>query len=252
MGCLQAIERLGWRVTEVSGSSIGAMVAALTAAGYTAAEIQQIGTTLRRRQFLRYNWPEARALANFFRPRAHRKPAGIWSLEPYYRTVSRLLRRARFRDLKLPCFIQATDLTNLRPVVFSREFDPFMEVAFAVKASSAYPGLMAPVEWGGLALADGGAFVDLAALPIRARRIIVSNSRPTATSGTPSPRSRASSAPTSGSGSAPPCRRRLSGARPSPSSPTRPPSSGSSRSGGPGPRSPGGSLPRRAAPPSPS
>jgi predicted acylesterase/phospholipase RssA len=175
VGCLQALERLGWRVTEVSGSSIGAMVAALTAAGYTATEIQQIGTTLRRRQFLRYNWPEARALANLFRPRAHRKPAGIWSLEPYYRTVSRLLRRARFRDLKLPCFIQATDLTNLRPVLFSREFDPFMEVAFAVKASSAYPGLMAPVEWGGLALADGGAFVDLAALPIRARRIVVSN-----------------------------------------------------------------------------
>jgi predicted acylesterase/phospholipase RssA len=50
-----------------------------------------------------------------------------------------------------------------------------MEVAFAVKASSAYPGLIAPVEWGGRTLADGGAFVDLVALPIRARRIVVSN-----------------------------------------------------------------------------
>ena len=33
--------------------------------------------------------------------------------------------------------------------------------------------LFAPVEWGGRLLADGGAFVDLAALPIRARRIIL-------------------------------------------------------------------------------
>jgi predicted acylesterase/phospholipase RssA len=68
-----------------------------------------------------------------------------------------------------------TDLTNLRPLIFDRRRDPDMEVAFAVKASSAYPGLIAPVEWGGRTLADGGAFVDLAALPIRARRIVVSN-----------------------------------------------------------------------------
>ena len=102
----------------------------------------------------------------------HRKPAGVWSLEPYYRTVNWLLGRARFKDLKRPCAIQATDLTNLRPVIFSRDVDPYMEVAFAVKASSAVPGLMSPVEWGGLVLADGGAFVDLARLPIRAPRIV--------------------------------------------------------------------------------
>lgn len=175
VGCLKAIEKLGLRVTEVSGSSIGAMVAALYAAGYSSREIGALGATLTRRQFFHYNWPEARALANLFRPRNHRKPSGIWTLEPYYRTLTRLLRRARFKDLKLKCFIQATDLTNLRPIVFSRDLDPFMEVAFAVKASSAYPGVMAPVEWGGLTLADGGTFVNLKAIRIRARRIIISN-----------------------------------------------------------------------------
>jgi predicted acylesterase/phospholipase RssA len=174
IGCLRAVERLRLRVTEVSGSSIGAMVAALYAAGYSSREIEALSRTLTRRQLLRYNWPEARALANLFRPRNHRKPSGIWSLEPYYRTLTRLLRRARFRDLKLSCFIQATDLTNLRPIVFSRDLDPWMEVAFAVKASSAFPGVMTPVEWGGLTLADGGTFVNLAAIRIRARRVIVS------------------------------------------------------------------------------
>jgi predicted acylesterase/phospholipase RssA len=175
IGCLQAVERLGLRVTEVSGSSIGALVAALVAAGFSAAQIAHVGTTLRRRQFLRYNWPEIRALANLFRHPHHRRPSGLWTLEPYYRTVNRLLGRARFKDLRRPCFIQVTDLTNLRPLIFDRRRDPDMEVAFAVKASSAYPGLIAPVEWGGRTLADGGAFVDLAALPIRARRIVVSN-----------------------------------------------------------------------------
>ena len=178
IGCLRAVERLGLRVTEVSGSSIGAMVAALYAAGHSSRQIEALSRTLTRRQLLRYNWPEARALANLFRPRNHRKPSGIWSLEPYYRTLSRLLRRARFKDLRLRCFIQATDLTNLRPIVFSRDLDPYMEVAFAVKASSAYPGVMAPVEWGGLTLADGGTFVNLHAIRIRARRIIVSSLSP--------------------------------------------------------------------------
>ena len=175
IGCLQAVERLGLRVTEVSGSSIGALVAALVAAGYTAADIAEVGTTLSRRQFYRYNWPEARALLNLVRRRPARIPAGIWSLDPYHQTVSRLLRGARFQDLTLPCVIQATDLTNLRPIWFSRALDPEMAVAFAVTASSAYPGLMTPVEWGGRLLADGGPFVDLAAVPIGAARILVSN-----------------------------------------------------------------------------
>jgi len=159
----------------VSGSSIGAWVAALVAAGYSAADLARIGPALRRRHFFRYAWPEARTLLNLFRRRVHRKPAGIWTLAPYTRTLNRYLRHARFQDLELPCVIQATDLTNLRPVLFSRQLDPLMEVAFAVTASSAYPGLFAPIEWGGRLLADGGAFVDLAALSIRARRIIVSN-----------------------------------------------------------------------------
>ena len=105
-------------MTEVSGSSIGAFVAALVAAGYTAAELAQLGTTLRRRDFLRYAWPERRIVANWLGRRTRRRPPGWWSVDPYHRTVDRLLGRARFRDLRRPCFIQATDLTHGRPVFF--------------------------------------------------------------------------------------------------------------------------------------
>jgi predicted acylesterase/phospholipase RssA len=175
VGTLQAIERLGLRVVEVSGSSIGAFVAALVAAGYGAAEIAELGTTLRRRDFLRYTWPERRILANLFRRPADRRPPGWWSVAPYRRTVDRLLGSARFRDLPLPCTIQATDLTHGRRCRFSRDATPDVEVALAVSASAALPGLMAPVEWDGRVLADGGAFVRLAALSIEADRIVVSD-----------------------------------------------------------------------------
>jgi NTE family protein len=175
VGTLQAIERLGLRVGEVSGSSIGAFVAALVAAGYPAAEIARLGTTLRRRDFLRYTWPERRLVANLFRPRARRRPPGWWSVAPYRRTVARLLGHARFRDLRLPCTIQATDLTHGRPCWFGPHTTPDVEVALAVSASAALPGLMTPVEWDGRLLADGGAYVRLAELPIRADRIVVSD-----------------------------------------------------------------------------
>jgi predicted acylesterase/phospholipase RssA len=175
VGTLQAIERLGLRVVEVSGSSIGAFVAALVAAGYSAAEIARLGTTLRRRDFVRYTWPERRIVANWFRRHACRRPPGWWTVAPYRHTVDRLLGQARFRDLKLPCTIQATDLTHGRPLCFSPDTTPDVEVALAVSASAALPGLMTPVEWDGRVLADGGAFVRLASLPIRADRIVVSN-----------------------------------------------------------------------------
>jgi predicted acylesterase/phospholipase RssA len=175
VGTLQAIERLGLSVVEVSGSSIGAFVAALVAAGYSAGDIAGLGTTLRRRDFLRYTWPERRLVANLFRHRARRRPPGWWSVAPFRRTVARLLGEARFRDLRLPCTIQATDLTHGRPCWFSGDATPDVEVALAVSASAALPGLMTPVEWEDRVLADGGAFVRLAHIPIRAGRIVVSD-----------------------------------------------------------------------------
>jgi NTE family protein len=175
VGTLQAIERLELPIVEVSGASIGAFVAALVAAGYSAAEIAGLGAMLRRRDFLRYTWPERRLIANLFRRRADRRPPGWWSVAPFRRTVARLLGHARFRDLRLPCTIQATDLTHGRPCWFSGDATPDVEVALAVSASAALPGLMTPVEWDGRLLADGGAFVRLAHIPIRADRIVVSD-----------------------------------------------------------------------------
>lgn len=175
VGTLHAIERLGLRIVEVSGSSIGAFVAALVAAGYTASEITELGTTLRRRDFLRYTWPERRLLANLFRRRAHRRPPGWWTVAPYQRTVGRLLGHARFRDLPMPCTIQATDLTHGRRCWFSAETTPDVEVALAVSASAALPTLMTPVEWDGRLFADGGAFVRLPHIPIQADRVITSD-----------------------------------------------------------------------------
>lgn len=174
IGTLQAIEQLGLRIGEVSGTSIGALVAALVAVGYSAAEVAHVGLTLRRRDVFRYAWPELRVLARFIRRGAARGP-GLWTLAPYERTVDRLLGGARFRDLRVPCAIQATDLIQARPVWFRRDSHPEWPVARAVAAAAALPGLMRPISWDGRLFADGGAYVRLDALRIRADRIVVSD-----------------------------------------------------------------------------
>ena len=174
IGALLAIEQLGLRIGEVSGTSIGALVAALVAVGYSAGDVAQVGLTLRRRDVFRYAWPELRALARFIRCRsAH--GSGLWTLAPYERTVDRLLGGARFRDLRMPCAIQATDLMQGRPVCFRRESHPEWPVARAVAAAAAVPGLMRPIAWQGRLFADGGAYVRLRTLPIQADRIVVSD-----------------------------------------------------------------------------
>jgi NTE family protein len=174
VGALHAIERLGLPIAEVSGTSIGALVAALVAAGYAATDVARVGLTLRRRDVFRYAWPELRALARLVRRGAPRHP-GLWTLAPYERTVDRLLDGARFGDLRLPCAIQATDLAGARRVWFRRESHPEWPVARAVAAAAALPGLMRPVSADGRLFADGGAYVRLAGLRIRADRIVVSD-----------------------------------------------------------------------------
>jgi predicted acylesterase/phospholipase RssA len=174
VGALYAIERLGLRIAEVSGTSIGALVAALVAAGFSAADVARVGCTLRRRDVFRLAWPDLRSLMRIGRPDLARGP-GLWTLAPYERTVDALLRGARFSDLAVPCAIQATDLRDARPVHFRRETHPDLPVARAVAAAAALPGLMRPVAWAGRLFADGGAYVRLRAVPIQAERIVVSD-----------------------------------------------------------------------------
>lgn len=67
---------------------------------------------------------------------------------------------ARFEDLRLPFAAVATDLRAGRRVVL-RE-GPLVD---GVLASASIPGLVAPVEWDGAALVDGG-FVDPAPIDV--------------------------------------------------------------------------------------
>jgi len=164
-GALLALEERGFDADIVTGTSIGALVGALYAAGYPAAEIQ--------RQVRSVDWSElfTPAPVVYGPDRAVRYPLLVLDRQadslrfnrgivPQWRMNRALVRllfdaeaRARgdFDRLARRFRTVATDLRTGAPVVLDSG-----DLARAVRASIAVPGVFAPVEWNGRTLIDGG------------------------------------------------------------------------------------------------
>lgn len=150
VGGLAVAEELGWRWRAVAGTSAGALVAALVAAGYRAQELREIVRDLNLRSFGDAAGLKVASLL------LHE---GMFKGEKLLAEVDRLLSdrlgrpRVTFRDLPVACQIVATDLTHRRMLVFPRDLarppysmeDPYdFPVADAVRASTAIPFFFQP------------------------------------------------------------------------------------------------------------
>lgn len=162
-GAIAALEELGYRPAFVTGASMGAIIGALYAAGYPAAQIREI--------IADENWLERMASApvTIGPDRSARRPLlgfGISSGRFYGGVLSspgidqRLIEllfdagvRARndFDRLPVPYRPVAADLATGEEVVLSGG-----DLPRAVRASMAVPGAFAPVRWGDRVLIDGG------------------------------------------------------------------------------------------------
>jgi len=140
IGVIQVLEENGIEIDAVAGSSIGAYVGAHWAYGHDGIACEKIARSLESR------WGLLHLLDPVIPPRR-----GFLST----RRVGRRLRRAigdiRFIELARPLRVVATDLETLDRVVFSSG-----EVARAVEASIAIPGICVPVTVDGRTLIDGG------------------------------------------------------------------------------------------------
>jgi len=140
IGVIQVLEENGIEIDAVAGTSMGAYVGAVWAYGHDGVACEKIARDLERRWGLLYLMdPVIPPRQGFLRTRR----------------VGRRLRRAigntRFIELVRPLRVVATDFETLDRVVFSRG-----EVAQAVEASIAVPGVCVPVKLNGRLLLDGG------------------------------------------------------------------------------------------------
>lgn len=147
IGVIQVLEEAGHEVVTVAGTSMGALVGGLHAAGRLPAYAEWV-SGLTQRDVLRLLDPSVRA------------PGAIRG-DKVLAVVSELLDGVHIQDLPIPYTAVATDLLARKEVWFQRG-----PVDVAIRASIALPSIFPPVMLNGRLLVDGGLMNPLPLAPM--------------------------------------------------------------------------------------
>ncbi|ALI28522.1 YchK [Mycolicibacterium fortuitum] len=149
IGVIDELSARGYEVVGVSGSSMGALVGGLHAAGKLD-DFAEWARTLTQRAVLRLLDPSISA-------------AGILRAEKILDAVREIIGEATIEELPIPYTAVATDLIAGKSVWLQRG-----PVDSAIRASIAIPGVIAPHVLNGRLLGDGGILDPLPMAPIAA------------------------------------------------------------------------------------
>ncbi len=137
IGVVQVLEERGYEVAAVAGSSMGALVGGVMAAGRLK-EFTDWAVGLKQRDVLRLLDPAWAA-------------PGALAADRLINHLNEFLTDTEIENLPIPYTAVATDLTSRREVWFQKG-----QLRSAIRASIAIPGLITPVVIDGRLLADGG------------------------------------------------------------------------------------------------
>jgi NTE family protein len=149
IGVIEALRARGYDIVGITGSSMGAMVGGLQAAGHLD-EFAEWAKSLTQRTILRLLDPSISA-------------AGVLRAEKILDAVRDILGPVTIEQLPIPYTAVATDLLAGKSVWFQRG-----PLDAAIRASIAIPGVIAPHEVDGRLLADGGILDPLPMAPLAA------------------------------------------------------------------------------------
>jgi NTE family protein len=170
VGVLKALEEQGVRVDAIAGTSMGAVVGGLYAAGYSVAELERLALTLDWQQVLSDDPPRQdipyrrkqddrdfliKQKLSFRDDGSLGLPLGVIQGQNLALLLERLLVHAsdtrNFDQLPIPFRAVATDIANDEKVVFRSGHLPQV-----IRASMSIPAVFAPVEIEDRLLVDGG------------------------------------------------------------------------------------------------
>lgn len=138
---LKALDELGVRPAVISGTSIGAVIGGLYAAGVSGAGLEQLLETLGLIELSKIVL-DFSVLSN----------SAIFTGKRVEEFLARRLPLQTFEEVEIPLKIVATDFWNRREVVFASG-----SLVGAIRASMAMPAIFEPVVLDGKVLIDGGA-----------------------------------------------------------------------------------------------
>lgn len=167
VAAIKVIEEAGIRIDYIGGTSMGAIVGALYASGYNAKELDSILANVDFENIMLDDIP--RSSKSFYEKREGKKyaiklpvknrkigvPVAISTGQNVLNLFMKLTQHVHgirdFNELPIPFFCVATDLETGKQVILNKG-----SLAKAIRASGAFPTLLAPVEIDGKLLVDGG------------------------------------------------------------------------------------------------
>ena len=180
IAALEAIEKAGVEIDYIGGTSMGAIVGGLYAAGYSAQQLDSIFHATDLEEIIQDNVPRS---AQTFYEKENRDrymvslalrdgkfalPAGLTQGVNLYNFLSQLTYRVRkiddFSKLPIPFLCMATDVETGEEVVLEHG-----DLAQAIMASGSFPTLFAPVDVEGRYLTDGGVMNNYPVDEVRAK-----------------------------------------------------------------------------------
>ena len=187
LGVIRMLDSLGIRPDLVVGSSMGAIVGALYASGYSSHDLDSLARSVPLTELVRPRTQSSNRAYTLFRPLVYWEmdegkirlaPAAVpeQGIDAALNRVmlrGNLLARGDFGRLPIDFYAVATDLATQRPVALHTG-----DLAQAVRASAALPILFEPVRIGDRTLVDGGLAANV---PVRlardlgATRVIISD-----------------------------------------------------------------------------
>lgn len=135
IGVIKALEEADIKIEQITGTSIGAFIACLYAFGKNCEEMHQIGSEL--------EWFEIAGLKL--------SRYALLSNEKLGELITKHIGEKNIEDSSIPLTFVATNITNGEKVVLNKG-----NVAKAVMASCAIPGIFEPVQIEEVLLVDGG------------------------------------------------------------------------------------------------
>ncbi len=179
IGALKVIEEADVKIDYIGGSSMGAIIGALYASGYSATELDSLFRNTDLAALIQDNFPrgaksfyekedsERYALTLPFNDFRITFPQGLSGGQNIYTELVGLLYHVRnirdFNDLPIPFFCMATDIETGTEVMLKRGYLPE-----AITASGSLPSLFEPIEVDGRVLIDGGVLNNYPVEEVRA------------------------------------------------------------------------------------
>lgn len=148
LGVIQAMYEQGIRPDIISGTSAGAIVGAMIAAGHTPKEALQFFLHKKALHFVRFTVSKM----------------GLLTMNGMKEALGEFLNVATFEELQIPLVVTASDIHAAVPVHFESG-----TLLPCIVASASIPVVFMPAEINNRLYVDGGVFMNLPVRPIRER-----------------------------------------------------------------------------------